>query len=446
MKTSFLHLFLLFSSTTLFAQNLNSYAFNSEIITNNQPSSVKEYLYGYYTQIPALVQNHTLNYNSNGLLVEHVRSNEGISNFYQTFRDRFEYDSKSRLIYHWDEQKLFSGYSSQREQQWVYDNQDMITEVSFWSVVNGTKNIGSDSYKRVITRDNDNKVLKIEKSIYTYSFDDSKYELVLDQEFTFKYDADNVLDSIIVFARNITLGGVMKLNSKQFDFNFKNYSATNIDLLVYNSYQTSNYDGVKRNIVNTFDTQDRILTTTETYASDDELINKTTWTYETDKITKTDLYERKITYIDVSGISWKTENYSYNGTDWELDEVPFEMYERTFDNDRIVSDLHKSYYDTETETYKNDTRYDYEYSTIITGILAQQASNGVVIYPNPSAGIVYVNGVENIQKLSIASINGTSMSLPLLEQIDLSALAAGVYIVTVEYNNQTTDIQRLIVK
>lgn len=446
MKTNLSILCALLFSATLFAQNVNPDAYNNAIITTNQPVSVKEYLYDYDTQIPELVENHTLKYNSNGLLIEHVESNEGISDFYQTFRYRFQYDSKSRLIYYWNEQKLFSGYASQNEQEWIYDNQDMITEVSIWSVVNGTKYIGSDSYKRVITRDNDNKVLKIEKSIYTYSFASSQYEFVLDKEYTYKYDANNQLDSIIVFARNITLGGIMKLESKQYDFDFKNYNVTNTDLLVYNSYQISNYNDVKTNIVNTFDAQGRLLTKIERYASDDELINETTWTYEADKITTTDLYEKEINYIDASGRSWKRETYTNNGTDWEIEDPAYSMNVRTFDNGKIVSDLYKNYYDSETQTYKNDTRYDYQYSSIATGILTKQSSNVVLLYPNPSTGIVYVNGVKDMQKLSIASTNGTTMSLPLQEQIDLSGLAAGVYIVTVEYKNQTSEIQRLIVK
>lgn len=447
MKTNLSLLCYLLFSATLFAQNQNPYAYNTEIIITNQPSSVQEYLYDYDTQIPELVQNHTLKYNSNGLLIEHIESNEDISDFYQTFRDRYQYDSKSRLIYYWDEQLLFSGYTSQNEQQWIYDSQDMITEVNMWSVVNGTKYLGSDSYKRVITRDNDNKVLKIEKSIYTYSFAAGEYVFVLDKEYTFKYDANNILDSIIEFSRNVTLGGIMDLKSKQYDFDFKNYNVTNTDLLVYNSYQILNdYSGVVINVDNTFDAQGRLLTKTETYAADDDLINETTWTYEADKITTTNLYEKEINYIDASGTTWKRETYSKNGTDWELEDPAYSMNARTFNDGKLVSDLYKNYYDSETQTYKNDTRYDYQYSPLTTGILTKQTSNVVLLYPNPSTGIVYVNGVQDMQKLSIASINGTTMSLPLQEQIDLSGLAAGVYIVTAEYKNQTSDIQRLIVK
>lgn len=443
MKSKLLPLFFLFVTSTLFAQNENPYAYNNAIITDNQPASVKEYLYDYQTQAPELVKNHTFKYNSSGLVTEHVESNEGISDIYQTFRYRFQYDSKSRLIYYLNEQKKFSGYDSQNEQQWVYDTHDMITEVNIWSVVNGTKYLGYNSYKRVITRDVDNKVIKIEKSIYS-SFDDA---LVLDKVYTFKYDANNMLDSIILFGRNITLGK-MTLESKQFAFNFKNYDVVNTDMLVYNSYKTLNYNNEKSSIVNLYDSEGRLISI-ET-AQNNVVVNQITWTYKEDKITQEDRfgYERDIDYIDASGRIWKNETYSYNFDTglWDLEDPAYEMYVRTFANGKVTSDLHKNQYDSETQTYKNDTRFDYEYSSLPTGIVASNVKDVVLIYPNPSAGIVYVNGFQSMQKLSISSITGATISLPLQEQIDLSGLAAGVYIVTAEYDNQKSDIQRLVVK
>ena len=445
MKSKLLPLFFLFITSTLFAQNENPYAYNNAIITDDQPTSVKEYYYDYDEQTAKHVQNHTLKYNAEGLLTERIESSEGLLDLPQTYRYRFQYDSKSRLIYYWNEQLIGSVYKSQNEQQWIYDSNDMITEDNQWSVTNGTKYLGANSYKRVITRDVNNKVLKIEKSIYTSTADDDDLVLVLDKVYTFKYDANNILDSIIVFRRNVTLDGIMTLESKQYDFQFKNYDVLNTDLLEYNSYQTSNYNGVKTNIVNTYDAEGRILTETETY-EDDELINETEYTYESDKITIANLYEKKIYYIDASGRSWKYETYVNYDEEWELENPAYTMNTRTFENGKIVSDLYKNQYNSETGTYKNDVRYDYEYSSLPTGIVASNVKDVVFLYPNPSAGMVYVNGFQNMQKLSISSITGATLSLPLQEQIDLSGLAAGVYIVTAEYNNQTSDIQRLIVK
>jgi len=448
MKSKVLSVYFVFVALLSFGQNEIPYAYNNAIITNNQPSSVKEYAYDYDTQVPELVKNHTLKYNSNGLLTEHVESNEGISDFYQTFRYRFQYDSKSRLTYYWNEQLIGSNYKSQNEQQWIYDSHDMITEVNEWSVVNDNKQLGGDSYKRVITRDANNQVLKIEKSIYTYSFDVSDYVFVLDKVYTFKYDANNNLDSIIVFARNITLGGVMKLESKQYKFNFKNYDVVNTDLLLYNSYKTSNYNDEESSIVNLYDSQGRLISI-ET-AQNGVVSNQITWEYKADKITEEDRfgYERDIDYIDASGRTWKNETYSYNPDTyaWELDDPAYSMNVRTFASGKLTSDLFKNYYDAGTQTYKNETRYDYTYSSLPTGIVANKTSDIVLLYPNPSAGIVHVNGLQNIQKLSIASLNGTTISLPLQEQIDLSGFAAGVYIINAEFTDASSSIQRLILK
>jgi len=446
MKSKMLLLCFLFVTSALFGQNENPYAYNNAIITVDQPTSVKEYAYDYDTQVEKHVQNHTLKYNSAGLLTERIQSSQGIADVdvYQTFRYRFQYDSKSRLIYFWKEQLVFGNYESMNEEQWVYDSNDMIIEHNNWSVQGGTKYFDIHSYKRVITRDANNQVLKIEKSIYTSTVDEDELVLVLDKVYTFKYDANNILDSIIVFGRNITLGQ-MKLESKQYDLDFKNYNVTNTDLLTYNSYQMLGFNDFKSNFTNTFDTEGRLIKQTEKYP-DDEVINETIWTYAGDKITIADLYKKEINYMDATGRAWKRETYTYNGTEWELDYTPFEMYVRTFANNKLTTDLHKNYYDSETKTYKNDTRFEYTYSPVTTGILGKQSSNVVLLYPNPTTGTVYVNGLQDIEKLSISSVTGSTRSLPLQEQIDLSGLAAGVYIITAEFNDQSSSIQRLILK
>ncbi|ABG60506.1 T9SS type A sorting domain-containing protein [Cytophaga hutchinsonii] len=445
MKTISLTIYIILSAFLSFGQI--PYAYNDEIITDGKPVKVKEYNYDYDSQEEQYIKNHTFTYNSDGKLTEHIETGKDITEMYQTFRYRFQYDTEGRLSYYWNEQETLSGYKSQYEQQWLYDSHGMITDVNIWSVVNDTKYLIPNSYKRLISRDGEDKVLKIEKYIYGVVIKDGEYEekYILETISTFKYTDINTLDSIIVYrSTDLTNGGTMALDSKRYNFDFRNYNVLNTDLITYDSYETSNYNDEKTKLLNTYDLEGR-LTSQKITNLNDIIISKTAWIYELDKVTATGMYEKKIDYIDASGRNRKTETYSFNGTDWEL-LYPANMQNiRMFQDGKIVSDLLENYYDSETGMYKNDTRFDYEYS-LTAGILNQKASDVILLYPNPSTGIVYLKDYQKIQKLSVSSISGTPVIVPVQEQVDLSGFSAGIYIVTAEYADKRLSIQRLILK
>ena len=66
--------------------------------------------------------------------------------------------------------------------------------------------------------------------------------------------------------------------------------------------------------------------------------------------------------------------------------------------------------------------------------------NTIDIHPNPSNGIILINSLENIEFISVSTVVGSQVLLKNQiknNQIDLGHLNNGVYVITINTNNQT---------
>lgn len=423
-------------STSTIAQDLQPYFYKPLNLFGN-PSSAKEYTYDYETQVESLAQNHSFKYNSNGKLIEHLKSNEEVSpSFYQNFRYRFQYDSKNRLNYYWNEAQGFNGYASEWEEQWVYDNFDMLVENSQWALSFGTKSLGYDSYKRIVSRNTNNQVTKIDTKEYS-SFADS---LVLEKTEEYKYK-NNTIDTIIYWEKNVTLGGIMKIVEKKYNIVFKTYDDKNTDLIKFTSYASTDWDNKVYSTTYTYDASGRPTSVTEQSGST-TLVD--TWVYEANKTSFIDNdYKKTETSFDASGKTVQEEIFYKSDNAWESDGVPYVRYVRTFDATKILTDLEENYR-TANSAYFKATKYVFAYGGTVA-VQDDLLQNQNLVYPNPTAGLIHIQNMEHVQGLKLTSSSGFTTSLPLSKSLELHQ-QAGFYILTIDYEDGSSQKVKVVVE
>lgn len=431
---------LLYASIAMFftpmtAQDLQPYFYKPLDLFGN-PSSAREYTYDYETQAESPAQDHSFKYSANGKLLEHLKSNEAISpSFYQNFRYRFQYDAQNRLNYYWNESKGFNGYASDWEEQWVYDNFGMLVENNQWALSFGIKSLGYDSYKRIVTRNANDQVIKIDRKEYS-GFDDS---LVLEKTEVYKYK-DNKIDTIIYWEKNVTLGGIMEIVEKRYDIVFKTSDDKNTDLIKFTSYASTDWDNKVYSTTYTYDASGRPTSVTEQSGST-TIVD--TWIYEANKTTFIDNdYKKTETTFDVSGKTVQDEVFYKSDNNWVSDGAPYARNTRTFDGGKILTDLEESYSTSSTSYYKT-TKYVFAYGTVAVQDAQLQTQN--LVYPNPTAGHINIQNMEHVQGLKITSCNGFTVSLPLSSSIELQQ-QAGLYILTIDYENGSSQKVKVVVE
>lgn len=409
------------------AQDNKPVWYNNKFIFTNKPDSAKEYTYDYDTKEEKLSRYHTFTYTPKGQIATHVETNEGISSWFQTFRYRFSYDETGRLIYYWQEQySSFSNtYTSQREEQWVYDAFGMLVEHHNWSVSNGTKYQNSDSEKRIITREKtSNKVLKID--VLEYSSFEEAFELT--QSLEFKYKPTGKLDTLKVYRKNVTLGGVMQLDQNRYGFGFHTENYLNTDSLRYSTYTFEDWYPRIRTKVFTYDANGRLTNELTKDAKGDKEA-ESTFIYETDKVTKTDNdYQKTISYLDQSGYEYKNETYSNNNGTWELDGPSWTLSTRTFVGNKIKEELVQTYSST-ISAYEKQARYVYIYPGSL-GISDASPALEVAVAPNPTSGYLTISNSDRVSAIRLIKADGTSKAIGVSSSIVLNEMP-GCYILRI---------------
>ncbi|MFN8437333.1 MAG: T9SS type A sorting domain-containing protein [Cytophagales bacterium] len=437
MKFKSLHL-----STLLFFSILSSFAqvseplFYPKIVLYGNPIAAKEYSYDPDTQEESLNYNHNFKYNTDGQLTEHLMSDKLISpHFYQNIRYRFSYDNQKRLVYFWNEIEGINDYKSDWEHQWVYDTQGMIVEDNQWAIDNTTKNLGYNSFKRVVTRNANNQVLKIERRNYE-GYSDT---LVLEKSEEYVYK-DNKIDTIIFRERNVTLGGIMQVVQKRFDIKFLTYNDKNTDLIQYKSYNASDRNDYVFSMDFTYDSLGRITSETEKFLS---YISVNSWTYEPNKTTYIEKdYTKNVKTFDESGEITIEEKFTKSGGVWESDGIPYIKNTRTFSGKNILTDLEEQYVFLDSK-YIKTKKYVFENAAV--GVTDEQILHQDLVYPNPSEGFIHINGIENIVSMNLTSSNGITEQLPLATTISLEQ-PDGLYLLTIHYKNGTSKRMKLVVQ
>ena len=163
----------------------------------------------------------------------------------------------------------------------------------------------------------------------------------------------------------------------------------------------------------------------------EEWINTTrfTYTYEADTV--------------------RTEKFAYmwDGTDYAPNwgEAVYFDFEVPVENVILWQDLKPYHKITETRQYFGDgagweyQAFTYYYSNT-SGVKSNRIDSNVSVYPNPVANILHIETVGNTET-SIYNLQGIKLLTTNDKQIDLSAMAAGIYIV--EVNGTMTKIVKM---
>lgn len=79
------------------------------------------------------------------------------------------------------------------------------------------------------------------------------------------------------------------------------------------------------------------------------------------------------------------------------------------------------------------------------GLLAVAKNDGFKMYPTVTNSIINIKSTKAIKSIEIFSINGTSvLKTNTLEQINVSSLASGIYIVRAAFDDYSSDVKRFI--
>lgn len=398
-------LFLL--SVQAIAQEVKPYYYNNKLIFKDKPISVKEYGYDYDTKEEKEMKNHTLTYTPQGKIATHTESNEGISTWFQTFRYRFSYDAAGRLIYYWSEQysSFNNTFTSQWEEQWVYDDFGMLVEYNNWSVSSGTKYIGADSWKRKITREQgSNRVL----TTATRKYSTFNKDFELSDSLEFKYKAGK-LDTLRFYKSNATWGGRMDLDETRYNLDLRVENYTNTDSIKYNSFTYDDWYPTTRTREFGYDASGRLISDI-TKSQDGTKESEVAITYETGKVTTINNgTEKTVSYIDQTGLEYKREVYSWSNGSWSLGSPYYWLKTRTFAENKLSEELVQSY-SASTSTYEKESRFVYTYENSL-GLSEEAKRLDVSVAPNPTTGNIVIRNSEKLSAISLIKMDGTSRTI-----------------------------------
>ena len=443
MNNKLLLIFILFGSFFSCGQTLPFY-YEQNLPLYGKPSSVAEYYYEYHTQVKAHYYDHTMEYDSYGRITKHIKSNKDLLNpdsIPLTFRDiidlraititySFKYDHKNRLSRFSRHQYQEEVGIYQQDEEWKYDNYDMLIEHNFWEIRGADTVLKNPSYNRIVFRDAFERVKKIEK--YTYSFADKSLQLSEITEFSYKQDVDT-----IVFYR--FFNGAKFLIEKRFQFTFLKYDPLNTDAVIYASYTSADGDGQVAKHSLLYDGLNRMTSWLSTTVGNDTL-TKTEWLYEPFKTTEnTHSYSLEV-YFDETGYEKYREEFE-GGSSLA---VPSEKNTRDVRNGEIKNAL-LEVWDPVTYFYRKDTEYIYKYDRL-TGIdPSSELQREIKVYPNPSAGTFYIDKLYGIQKLELVSSDGKSTLLPIASTLTLNA-PRGIYILCAFFEDASVQRTKIIIE
>lgn len=409
--TRYFILFGLIVSKAVFGQAdiLLPFYYEKNLPTLGNPLLVEEYYYEYHSQEKAFYYKHTFDYDSLGRIRKHVKSNVGlldnISPTFQNIIDKrpvtitytFEYDTLGRLVYFTRTQYQQDVGEFSQDEEWKYDAFGTLVQHNFWELVAGVKTIKNLSSRRTIYRNERGQLTQVDK--YSYSFAAKK--LVLTETIKYGYKA-TLVDTIAVF--QVSNGNTSRKEVK-YGLSFRKYNDVNPDSVLLESYYLidSQNDTTLCNLK--YDPQNRKIAST-TLKLNKDTVTFSTWEYMPfSMIERTDGFYRLEVYWDETGYERYREEFE---NDYSLG-VPLDLNTRLVEDGKILNALYQVW-DPVMLFYRKDTEYVFFYD-LPAGLDKIFYTKSVLVYPNPSAGVVYIPQHDEVEEMTLQSIDGRSWKI-----------------------------------
>ncbi len=375
------------------------------------PTKVAEYYYEYHTQVKAHYYNHTLQYDPEGRIKTHIKTNQGLVNpdsIPPTFQDiidpraititySFDYDRQNRLVYFRRHQFQEEVGSLQQDEEWNYDAYGMLIAHNFWTIEEGDTTLKNPSTRRTVYRDSTGKVLKIEK--YSYSFDDKG--LIESEVSEFDYTG-KMLDTITFYQ---VTNGQKIFHDRKYAFSFEKYDPTHPDSMLFASFLETDADNSMSVHTFQYDSTQRMIESLALSESGDTL-DHSTWTFAPFEKSEDMNGHVTNTYFDETGYETYEEEFE-GGSSLG---VPADKNTRLLENGRIQYAL-LEIWDPVTLFYRKDTEYLFYYDAV-TGINPGFLNAPTFeAYPTPTTGELFLKNGEQIVSLELVSIEGHIVSL-----------------------------------
>lgn len=162
------------------------------------------------------------------------------------------------------------------------------------------------------------------------------------------------------------------------------------------------------------------------YHDDGILSSKRTLSWDPIKLKWNFLWKSNYGY-DVNGNLSIEENFFWDTVknNW----MWFERNEYSYNTDGDISILYSFYYNTNIYDWSKASNTYYYYSNISVGA-RQISSNNVMLFPNPTSGVINISGLNYSSEIMIYNINGELIKSAQNTNhiIDISELPSGVYI------------------
>lgn len=427
------------------AQLVLPFYYEQNIPLNGRPNKVSEYYYEYHTQAKAHYYDHFLQYDSEGRIKTHVKTNKDFvhpDSIPLTFKDiidpravtisySFDYDAQNRLVYFRKNQSQDEVGIFQQDEEWKYDQQGMLVAHYFSTIENGDTVLKNPSSRRIVYRDNSNKILKIEK--LAFSFADKG--LILNEISEFGYRS-GILDTITSYRIQ---NGQKTLASKKYEISFKKYTPLNTDSLLFNSYFEIDASDVITKHIFRYDDEQR-MTESITQSADGDTLFYSKWIFETLKIIENTDGIRTETYYDETG--YKKYEEQFQG-EYSL-ATPADMNTRRLENGDIKYAL-LEIWDPVTRFYRKDTEYIFFYDQTTGTDMELLAKNEFQAYPNPNAGTLFLKNWDKLMRLNLISVDGLAFSLPIQPVQELN-VSKGLYLLQATFADGSSKQMKIVVK
>lgn len=410
---------------------------------NGHPPKVEEYYYEYHSQTKAHYYNHFMEYDPQGRVKKHVKTNEGllddVPEIFQSIIDprpvtitcSFNYDDNGRLVYFVRNQQQVEVDDWRQDEEWIYDSYGALKEHNFWDVSKGQKDIKNPSVRWKYLRNDKGQVVRVEKQTYSFSAGD----LALSEITEFGYK-QNVLDTISVYR---VLNGNVTIKERRFQLSFRRYNDLIPDSILLSSFVSivPSSDTTLHTI--TYNLQNRKLASYSIGTSDDT-ISHINWVYDDFSVKQTtNNIDRLEVYYDETGYEKYREEFQNN----QSLAVPADLNTRILDNGKMISAL-REIWDPVTYFYRKDTEYLYFYD--ITSISKGYfVSDKIAVYPNPGSGTFYLDRPNDVSEISLYATDGKEWKLSPGASIT-SECSAGIYLLVIKMKDGSLEKTRLVIE
>jgi hypothetical protein len=428
----------------VYCQSILPFYYEKNLPLNGKPFKVSEYYYEYHTQVKAHYYDHAIQYDSDGRIKNHFKTNKDLLNpdsIPLTFKDiidprpvminySFDYDLQNRLVYFRKTQSQIEVGSFQQDEEWKYDQYGMLIEHNFWNIENGDTVIKNPSFRRVVYRDKLNQILKIEK--FTYSF--ANKGLILDEILEFGYRFE-IQDTITLFRM---INGQKTLINKKYDISFYKYSPLNSDSTLFNSFFELDAMNIITKHTFSYDTSERIIESI--IQSGDDTLSYSKWLFEDLKSTENTDGHITETYFDQTGYVKYEEEFEGG---FSL-AVPADKNTRQLVNGEMKHAL-LEIWDPVTRFYRKDTEYIYFYNQPTKDDREMLTKDEFQVYPNPTNGQLILKNWNELINLNLTSVDGLAFSLPIQPQQQLN-LPKGLYMLHALFADGSSNHTKIVVR